>query len=649
MGAVAIAFPQEEFNDKYYEMTEYLSSEGGYWLREDKWMTESEAFSESGLKTGKRKRGILADFSGYQNHLMKVEMKYYLLFVMKEGILSPFNVMNLMTTVIRLIGSLLGSGEHLSFEGLKTNDAELADMEMTECVRKKYRHLKSRVVGFITDYYDDREEFLKDVWYAARIPGAKQSASDKGVGRQSISFTEFRESYRMMIKRYMSRLVIRRSWSHCSEMLLYLKYFFRVFYAHGYEDGFFERLSRNDIEKYLCWVAEDYADKNATFRSKAVSFVRQFIDYIQLSEYKQSPQKDVNRLIFDDDIPKRERPEDTISKVKYIPAPVLEILDSNINELEPKEMRPLYILLRESGWRATDILNLRYNDCLNYYWIGPEQKYVPYMCGEITKTGIPSHKIPIRQEVADILKNLKNEAESLSTDLNNPDKYLFNIYNGGNKGRPYSRRAFSKSVQDLINKKGITDGAGEIYHFKAHSLRHTRALEYTEQGMPIGVVQQILGHLSLQMTLHYAKVSENVLYGKWRDTEKLDLLHLDAKPPRKKAVLDKGLHYDLVKKNLDAVKVPLGMCFKPSKLNCRHQANSCLECANFCSSGDDISEYEAQIEGVKKLLELSKRLGRDDWAEKNREYLEILEKMLFRIQAEGIVHKNGNLREESND
>jgi Phage integrase family. len=42
--------------------------------------------------------------------------------------------------------------------------------------------------------------------------------------------------------------------------------------------------------------------------------------------------------------------------------------------------------------------------------------------------------------------------------------------------------------------------------------------------MGISVIQQILGHQSLQMTVHYATVSENVLYEKWRNTEDLELL-----------------------------------------------------------------------------------------------------------------------------
>jgi uncharacterized protein YqeY len=72
-------------------------------------------------------------------------------------------------------------------------------------------------------------------------------------------------------------------------------------------------------------------------------------------------------------------------------------------------------------------------------------------------------------------------------------------------------------------------------------------------------------------------------------------------------------------------------------------------CANFCTSQDNISEYEKEIKRVKEQLKISKKLGRDEWEEKNRNYLEILERMLAQIQKEGMVHKNGGHREECND
>ena len=648
MGAVAIAFLEEMTDDKYRKMKDYLSSEGGYWLNEDKWKIESEAFKESGLSAGKYVTGTLADFTGYKRDQMKVEMKYYLLYHMKQGMLTPFYVYNVMTTSIRMIGeNLTGSKKWKSFDELDLEDKEIINQKMTECVKKKYIRLKKQVIHFITDYYDERPEFEKDTWQANRIPGVKRSAAEKRL-EHSVSFKVIPVDYRNMAKRFMSRLIVRRSWSYCNEMLIFIKYFFKSFYEHGYENGFLKQLNRKDIEAYLGWVAADYADKNATFRSKSVAYIRQFIDYVQLAEYEQAPLKDVNRLLFDDDIPRRERATDTMGKIKYIPGPVKEQLDASIQEMKLEEMRPVYILLRESGWRGTDILNLRYDNCLEYLWNEREKTYIPYLCGEITKTGIPLLKIPIRQKVAVMVKKLSDKASEISTADNNVDRYLFNTYLGKNKGLPYSKKKFSAAVNELIKSKRILDGDGKLYHFKAHSLRHTRAMEYTEQEMPIGIIQQVLGHCSLQMTLHYSKVSENMLYEKWEKTEKLNLLQLNSKSPSKNKVKEEGLHYEFVRKNLDAVKVPFGVCFKPTKIPCRQQMNHCLECANFCTSSDNTAEYEAEIGRVQALLELSRKLDRDEWVEKNQKYLEILEKMLAQIQIEGTIHKNGKLREDYN-
>jgi len=173
-------------------------------------------------------------------------------------------------------------------------------------------------------------------------------------------------------------------------------------------------------------------------------------------------------------------------------------------------------------------------------------------------------------------------------------------------------------------------------------------MEYTEQGMPIGIIQQVLGHCSLQMTLHYSKVSENMLYEKWKKTESLGLLHLNSRPPTEKEVKEEGLHYEFVRKNLDAVKVPFGVCFKPSKLPCRQQMNHCLECGNFCTSRENAAEYEAEIKRIHEQIDLGRKMNREEWVEKNCKYLEILEKMLARIRTEGILHKNGRLREDCN-
>ena len=643
MGAFALAYD----NDQHYkEMIDYLGEQDGYWLKNDIWKGGAQAFQEAGIRAEDRaKAWTIADFSGFENESLKLEMKYFVLKGFKDEQFTAVGFTANYLRAIRLLGKKMSCLHKVTFRGMAPGVMEISQEELGRTEGRAYEHLKNDVIGCINELYDDRPELERDRWHAVRIPGVKLSAAIKRQ-KPSMSFEEIPDYYKASIKRYMKSLIYRRSWSFCTEILVYLRYFYKSFYGHGYGDGFQESLVRKDVEEYLGWVSGDYGHNNATFRSKAVSCIRNYLDFIQLAEFEAAPKKDITKLIFDEDIPKRERPADTFEKIKYIPEPVRNELDAAIDEIGPVEMKPVYILLRETGWRGTDILNLRYDQCLNYVWNSRDQEYVPYLYGEVTKTGTPLHKIPIRPEVAGIVSGLIEAAREKSTDENNPDRYLFNTYEGKCKGLPYSKPAFATAVQGLINKKQICDGDGKLYHFKTHSLRHTRAMEYTEQGMPIGIIQQILGHCSLQMTLHYAKVSEDMLYQKWNETEKLNLFKPDVAPPDNGHQNTEEVHYDLVRKNLDAVRVPFGVCFKPSKISCKSQTNMCLDCASFCSAKDNLPEYEEEIKRVTEQIKIGERLGREEWVYKNKEYLENLQKKKDRILQEGLVHKTGKLREE---
>ncbi len=646
MGALALAYDSD---DKYMEICEYLSANHGYWIKNDVWLGSDKAFEERGICIKDRvKRSTIADFSTFRQERLKNEMKYFILKQLSEEVLSAHGCCANYARAIRNLGKAVNKNVGLSFIDINPDKIVMVDTNVSETETKTFQEMKYRVVRYIRDFYDGKEELDKDKWHALLIPGVKLSAAIKR-NKPSICFEEIPIYYRESVKRYMKTLIYRRSWSFCCEILVYIRYFYKSFYKHNYKDGFQENLTRIDFEKYFQWVSEDHENHNATFRSKAVSFIRNWLDFIQLAEFDLAPKKDITRLIFEEDIPKRERAADTLEKIKYIPEPIRVELDAAIDEIEPAEMKPVYILLRETGWRGTDILNLRYDRCLDYVWNSRTEEYVPYLYDEITKTGIPLHKIPIRPEVAEMVSALIEDAKSKSTDENNPDKYLFNTYEGKTKGLPYSKLAFASAVNELIARKGIKDGSGALYHFKTHSLRHTRAMEYTEQGMPIGIIQQILGHCSLQMTLHYSKISSDMLYKKWSETEKLDLFRPITAPPNKNYQHTEDICYENVRKNLDAVRVPFGTCFKPSKIGCKTQTQMCLECASFCSTKEDLPAYETEIKRVKAMISIAEKTERNDWMEKNNQYLENLIKMRDRILQEGIVHKNGKLREDSDD
>lgn len=494
---------------------------------------------------------------------------------------------------------------------------------------------------------NEENEIIKDVWDCRKISGVRIPANDrKGY---SLNFNLYPTFYKECMKKYFRTIITKKSVSQCINIQTALIGFFDAFYEMNYGDGFIKELTREDIEKYIFHLNNKYKGKNVTYINKFLSYPRTFLEYIQLANYDEAPNKEVSFLIFQDDIPARERDTDRLNRIKFIPAPILQQLDDNIMNLDRPEVIPIYVLLRETGWRSIDILNLRYNNCLEKIWNSKEEKYNYYLCGEITKTGIAQLKIPIREKVANMVEKEIEKAKKISTENNNPNKYLFNVYEGQRIGRPIYKGKLLKSIERLIKEKDIRDENGDLFHFKTHALRHTRAKEYVEQGISISIIQQILGHRSLQMTIHYATVTENTLYEQWKNTEDLNLFKINKFNKKQKIDTkekEELVRYEYVRKNLDAVKVPFGVCFKPSKLPCKQQINQCLTCASFCTTDENLQEYKEEIARVEELIKISKKCGRTLWKEKNEEYLKLLKEMVSKIKENHIIHKNGNSREE---
>ncbi|MGO5074578.1 tyrosine-type recombinase/integrase [Clostridium sporogenes] len=649
---------------KYDEIIEYLKQDNGYWLKNDIWNIYDEVFSNNNI-IEEYKTGVKNIRLNYINSfILRNEIKYYLVYSIKNKYFSLSRVLNETQQAIKYLIEYIEKYhiDKSTFKDIAINNSKwklflinkgLKLNKNNEIRNTTYRYIRNTVSNFIKDFYDDREETEKDIWNCEKIPGIKKSATGyKGSGNRSLVFKQIPLYYRQCVKKYFKTIITKKSYSHCLNILTTIDCFFSTFYRMEYSDGFIKDLKREDIEKYIYSISNKYKDKNVTYKNKFIAYPRTFLEYIQIAQYEEAPKREVSFLIFENDIPKRERDSDRLKRVKFIPEPILKQLDNNIMDLDRPQYIPIYILLRETGWLGTDILNLRYDNCLEQIWNNRDQKYNNYLCGEITKTGISQLKIPIRDKVAEMVEKAINKAKESSTEENNPKKYLFNTYEGKLKGKPLAKQNLLTTIQRLIAQKEIRDVNGELYHFKPHSLRHTRAKEYVEQGMGISIIQQILGHRSLQMTVHYATVTENTLYEKWKNTEDLDLFRVNTETNKLEQVdlnSDDGenlIRYEYVKKNLDAVRVPFGVCFKPSKLPCKQQMNHCLTCASFCTTVENIPEYEEEIDHVKKQIEVSERCGRELWAEKNKTYLKLLKDTLERVREQKIIHKNGTSRED---
>lgn len=80
------------------------------------------------------------------------------------------------------------------------------------------------------------------------------------------------------------------------------------------------------------------------------------------------------------------------------------------------------ILLRATGWRISDILNLHYDTCLE------QTAQAWYLCGDIMKTQVLNHRVPITDDVVAIVQTVIECIKKKSNMDNNPKiSYLFDF------------------------------------------------------------------------------------------------------------------------------------------------------------------------------------------------------------------------------
>ncbi len=404
------------------------------------------------------------------------------------------------------------------------------------------------------------------------------------------------------------------------------------------------KLDREDIERYIEYM-NDVFKKSKNTEMAVWSFLielKLFLGYIQAADYSESPVKPVHTLLFKEDMPKWQ--VWNFSTEKYIPEYVLQQFDDNIEFLK-KTYIPIAIVLRATGMRISDVLTMRYSKCLelvNGGW---------YVVADLSKTKTINHRIPITEEVAIVIKGQVEIAKNLFQSGINPNKFLFVSTSPERMGRPPSSRNISRVFNKLAVDRKIVDEEGNVFHFRNHAFRHTKAVELINNGMNLLHVQKWLGHETPEMTLKYAKLLDTTMRKSWEQVVKSGLFRVsisDGKLEELEPSTENNdlIEWEYIRKNLDAVRIPLGYCFKPDKVQCNHQLNPCLTCSNMCTSPEFTHEFEIEIDETKKQIERAKRFGRTVWVEKNEIALDKLNSILNVLKEGKLYHKAGKKKRE---
>lgn len=289
------------------------------------------------------------------------------------------------------------------------------------------------------------------------------------------------------------------------------------------------------------------------------------------------------------------------------------------------------ILLRASGWRISDVLALKWMNCLEQH----NEKYC--LVGDIQKTRVLGHRIPISQEVAAVIQAQIVWVKQHYSAQENPHGWLFpasKILQQGRSprflaGDPLSANGIRDRLSHLARKYQIQDEQGSLFHFRLHAFRHTKAVELINNGMSLVLVQQWMAHASPEMTLIYAKILDDTMRTAWEKTVQQGIVQFnDGKPefvPGKKLLpmaSTNAFDPERVREHRQNVKMALGSCLKTAKMVCKFVELPCFHCPAYVLTPDDLPALEAYAQQILARIEIGKQAGNAHWIDVNQKNLD---------------------------
>jgi integrase len=475
-------------------------------------------------------------------------------------------------------------------------------------------------------------ELAKDVWDARNIPGLHYAPHTND---HYVRFQHIPVPFRETVKAYARFLLAAgRACGTLDHTTYYLGHFF-TFFVNRYPDlQTLKPLVEQDVDAFIIHLRAETQRRKIKLLDRFVwdriCSLEGLLSYLERIQSPVKPLEPTTRIIWPHHYPKN--PFRKTDGTKYIPQTVLSQLDTHLQHLAPSCI-PIVILLRASGWRISDVLYLKLESCLeqngSQYWL----------VGDIQKTHVLGHKIPITSEIAAVILAQRAWVKQQYTSEENPKGWLFPASKKNSQLRSNSKRfwygdplqagAINQALNAWARKYQITDEQGQVFHFKCHAFRHTKAIELLNNGMSLIMVQQWMAHASPEMTLIYARILDDTMHKAWEKTVQQGIVQFnEGKPefvPGKKLLPMAGpdsFDPERVRDHRQNVKRALGSCLKTAKIMCKFVELPCFHCPAYVLTPEDLPALETYAQQILERIEIGKRAGNAHWTLVNQKNLD---------------------------
>ncbi len=247
----------------------------------------------------------------------------------------------------------------------------------------------------------------------------------------------------------------------------------------------FEILDNRVLIEFLDWLETERGCSVAT-RNQRLSALTAFAAYAQNRDY--------NTAVFKNSlskVPKKKAPREQRSFFTREEVKILFELPKIDTEIGLRD-RAILCLMYASGMRAQEVCDLTVADI----------QFFPDRAGiNVHGKGKKVRRIGIPKAASDILQAYIDHRGIFSK----PDRHVFS-------SQTHEQMTIS-CIEEIYAKyvlQAKQDNPGEfLYHYTPHSMRHTTATHMLEAGVPLIVVKNFLGHVSLQTTQIYIEITQD--------------------------------------------------------------------------------------------------------------------------------------------
>jgi integrase len=358
-------------------------------------------------------------------------------------------------------------------------------------------------------------------------------------------------------------------------------------------------LTRSVLESWFARLRTDYPDPST--RCHAIGSVSTLLHDLQRHGWEPDLPRDAR--IYPDDAPRRGP-----GKPRWVAEHLMRQLEapSSLAAFPSPDGAVLLRIIISCGLRLGDARRLPW-DC-----IVRDAAHAPYLAWINYKIRERVAFFPISEDLATTITDQQQRTRDRFPD----GPWLFTAgQKNFNGSKPMTATAWRRQLDQWLDDIKLTDSNGAPARLTPHQFRHTLATRLINADVPQHVVQQLLDHMSPEMTNRYARLHQQTLRRHWETATKINAEGQEVTIAPEHPLADAAwMRISMVRAK---VTLPNGYCGAPVQTDCEY-ANPCLDCRFFITTRDFLDQHRRQREETHHLIADAQQTGLSRVAEKNQ-------------------------------